>query len=151
VDQSDRDTWTNQIAPRRSRPHSRPASASPPSRPPLARAGAPARARARRYRPLSPGASAIARRRPLARLSPARGRQRPLLARAAARTVTSLTVAKNPVSEDIHSEVLYPHKVRYREKFAAASKYSINYPKLKESKHVPRKLIHPCKFSWHKK
>lgn len=89
VDQSDRDTWTNQIAPRRSRPRSRPASASPPSRPPLARAGAPARARARRYRPLSPGASAIARRRPLARLSPARGRQRPLLARAAARTATS--------------------------------------------------------------
>jgi hypothetical protein len=33
VDQSDRDTWTNQIAPRRSRPRSRPASASPPSRP----------------------------------------------------------------------------------------------------------------------
>jgi hypothetical protein len=71
-------------------PRSRSASASPPSRPPLARAGAPARARARRYRPLSPGASAIARRRPLARLSPARGRQRPLLARAAARTGTSL-------------------------------------------------------------
>jgi hypothetical protein len=65
-------------------PRSRPASASPPSRPPLAQAGAPARARARRYRPLSPGASAIAPRRPLARLSPARGRQRPLLARAAA-------------------------------------------------------------------
>jgi len=37
VDQSDRDTWTNQIAPRRSRPRSRPASASPPSRLPLAR------------------------------------------------------------------------------------------------------------------
>jgi hypothetical protein len=90
VDQSDRDTWTNQIAPRRSRPRSRPASASPPSRPPLARAGAPARARARRYRPPSPGASTVARRRPLARLSPARGRQRPLLARAAARTATSL-------------------------------------------------------------
>jgi hypothetical protein len=71
VDQSDRDTWTNQIAPRRSRPRSRPVSASPPSRLPLAR--------------LSPGASAIAPRRPLARLSPAHGRQRPLLARAAAR------------------------------------------------------------------
>jgi hypothetical protein len=64
---------------------------------------------------------------------------------------SSITVAENPVSEAIHSEVLYQHKVRYREKFAAASKYSINYPKLKESKHVPRKLIHPCKFSWHKK
>ena len=37
VDQSDRDTWTSQIAPRRSRPRSRPASASPPSRLPLAR------------------------------------------------------------------------------------------------------------------
>jgi hypothetical protein len=94
VDQSDRDTWTNQIAPRRSRPRSRPASASPPSRPPLARASAPARARARRYRPLSPGASAIVWRRPLARLSPARGRQRPLLTRAAACTSTSLKSAQ---------------------------------------------------------
>jgi hypothetical protein len=106
VDQSDRDTWTNQIAPRRSRPRSRPAlsprqcvaSLSPPSRPPLARAGTPARARARRYRPLSPGASAIARRRPLARLSPARGRQRPLLARAAARIGTSLIVIVPSIS-----------------------------------------------------
>jgi hypothetical protein len=87
VDQSDRVTSLSPaLSPRQCL-----ASLSPPSRPPLARAGAPARARARRYRPLSPGASAIARRRPLARLSPVRGRQRPLLARAAARTGTSLT------------------------------------------------------------
>jgi hypothetical protein len=96
VDQSDRATSLS--------PGSRPASASPPSRPPLARADAPARARARRYRPLSPGASAIARCRPLARLSPARGRQRPLLARAAARTGTSLSVGRgraNPLLGDL--------------------------------------------------
>jgi hypothetical protein len=93
VDQSDRDTWTNQIVSRRSRP----ASASPHSRPPLARAGAPAQTKARRYRPLSPDASAIARRRPLARLSLTRGRQRPLLACAAARTATSLTTTTKHV------------------------------------------------------
>jgi hypothetical protein len=45
----------------------------------------------------SAGERAIARRRPLARLSPARGRQRPLLARAAARTATSLSIG-NPSS-----------------------------------------------------
>jgi hypothetical protein len=43
----------------------------------LARAGAPAGARARRYRPLSPGASAIARRRPLARARAAAASSRP--------------------------------------------------------------------------
>jgi len=91
VDQSDRATSLSPaLSPRQCL-----ASLSPPSRPPLARAGAPARARARRYRPLSPGASAIARRRSLARLSPARGRQRPLLARAAARTGTSLSSLGN--------------------------------------------------------
>jgi hypothetical protein len=86
VDQSDRATSLSPaLSPRQCL-----ASLSPPSRPPLARAGDPARARARRYRPLSPGTSAIARRWPLTRLSPARGRQRPLLARAAARTATGL-------------------------------------------------------------
>jgi hypothetical protein len=70
VDQSDRVTSLSPaLSPRQCL-----ASLSPPSRPPLARAGAPARARARRYRPLSPGASAVARRPSLARLSPTRGR-----------------------------------------------------------------------------
>ena len=87
VDQSDRATSLSPRALAPPVPRLPLASLSPASRP----AGAPARARARRYRPLSPGASAIARRRPLARLSPARGRQRPLLARAAARTATSLS------------------------------------------------------------
>jgi hypothetical protein len=58
VDQSDRAT---SLSPRQCL-----ASLLPPSRPPLARAGAPAGARARRYRPLSPDASAVARRPSLA-------------------------------------------------------------------------------------
>jgi hypothetical protein len=69
VDQSDRATSLS--------PHQCLASLSPPSRPPLARAGAPARARARRYRPLSPGASAIALRPPLARARAAAASSRP--------------------------------------------------------------------------
>jgi hypothetical protein len=70
VDQSDR---AMSISPALS-PH---ALAPPVPRLPLARAGAPARARARRYRPLSPGASAIARRRPLARARAAAASSRP--------------------------------------------------------------------------
>jgi hypothetical protein len=70
VDQSDRATSLSRVL----SPRQCLASLSPPSRPPLARADAPARARARRYRPLSPGASAVARQPSLARLSPTRGR-----------------------------------------------------------------------------
>jgi hypothetical protein len=73
VDQSDRATSLSRVL----SPRQCLASLSPPSRPPLARADAPARARARRYRPLSPGASTIARRRPLARARAAAASSRP--------------------------------------------------------------------------
>jgi hypothetical protein len=73
VDQSDRVTpLSPALSPRQCL-----ASLSPPSRSPLARAGAPAWARERRYRPLSPDASAVVR--------------RPSLARATARVAASLS------------------------------------------------------------
>jgi hypothetical protein len=56
----------------------------------------------------STGESAIARRRPLARLSPARGRQQPLLARAAARTATSLSGNYNQMANNQLLLVLSP-------------------------------------------
>jgi hypothetical protein len=78
VDQSDRDTWTNQKPPPHCRPslspaktpsptrHPPPACLSPPSRP----GRAPMQARAGRYRPLSPGGGSNARRVALAHLQP---------------------------------------------------------------------------------